>query len=427
MKLLNYTSRYLALILLFLITIWAVLFYYAMLDEIYDSLDDGLENQKLLMVERAAEDPSILSQDDPEFKKHIYNFTPISPKTYEVFKESYRDTLMYMLNEDDYEPVRIYESTVNYGAAYYKLKIITSMVEEDDLVHDMAAYLVGLYLILLASILFLNNLLLKRIWKPFYNLIDQLRNFKIEKGVPIVTQETSIEEFSLLNATVEKLIRKSTDSYIAQKQFIENASHELQTPLAISINKLELLLEKNDLKEDHLGDVAMVLENLGRLTRMNRSLLLLSKIENDQFELEEEVDFVDLTKHVVADFEDLAKHKKMQISVLSNGKLTYKMNEDLAIILLMNLLKNALVHGKKGEEIKIKVLPDSWQISNVGEEKSLDTSSLFIRFAKASNSKKSTGLGLAIAKAIATRYSLSLNYKFTQAHIFRLEFPSKKK
>ena len=423
MKLLNYTSRHLAVLLLLLITVWAVVFYYAMLDEIYDSLDDGLENQKFLMVERAASDPSILLQDDPEFKKHVYNFKSISKKTYNTFKESYRDTLMYMLNEKDYEPVRIYESAVAYGDEYYKLKIITSMVEEDDLVKDLVIYLIGLYVLLVLSILILNNLLLRKIWKPFYGLIGQLRDFKIEKSTPINIPETAIEEFELLNITVDKLIKKSTDSYMAQKHFIENASHELQTPLAISINKLELFLEENQLDEKQLKDMATVLDNLNKLTRLNKSLLLLSKIENHQFEKEAQVNFNELTRHIVADFEDMILHKEMKIKVTSSGALQYRINKDLAIVLLTNLIKNALVHGKKKEVIVILINSSSWQIQNYGTTKKLNTTSLFTRFKKSSDQKKSTGLGLAIAKAIADTYDLGLHYNYQDTHIFRIGFP----
>jgi len=421
MKLLNYTSKYLALILLLLITIWAVLFYYAMLDEIYDSLDDGLENQKLLMVKRAAEDPSILAQDDPNFEKHVYNFTSISKQTFSEFEESYRDTSMYMLNEKDYEPVRIYESAVEYNADYYKLMIITSMVEEDDLVKDLALYLIGLYIILVASILLLNNLLLKRIWKPFYGLISQLRDFKIEKNTPVILPETNIEEFNLLNATVDKLIKKSTDSYMAQKHFIENASHELQTPLAISINKLELFLENNDLNENQLGDIATVLDNLGRLTRLNKSLILLSKIENHQFENEQQVDFSRLTQSIIADFKDLADHKKIQLVIQSDGIFKFKMNEDLAIILLTNLIKNALVHGKKNNAVTIEIQSGSWQISNAGIDQELDKQSLFTRFKNSSSLKRSTGLGLAITKVITDKYGLTLDYQYKNAHNFKIK------
>ncbi|WP_419212070.1 sensor histidine kinase [Maribacter sp. X9] len=396
-----------------------------MLEEIYDSLDDGLENQKILMVQRAGNDPTILAQNDPEFKEHVYNFTPISKKGYQNFKESYRDTSMYMLNEKSYEPVRIYESAVKYGDGHYKLKIITSMVEEDDLVEDMILYLSGLYILLVASILFLNNLLLRRIWKPFYNLITQLRDFRIENNTAVEIPKSNIEEFNLLNSTVDKLIKKSTESYVAQKQFIENASHELQTPLAISINKLELFLENNDLDENQLKDLSTVMDSLSKLTRLNKSLLLLSKIENKQFEEEAKVDFTELTKHILEDFKDMAVHKKMRFKIVSNEVLKHFINEDLAIILLTNLIKNALVHGKQNEDIQIKIGSDSWQIRNFGILKELDQKTMFARFKNSANQKNSTGLGLAIAKAISEKYKLELIYSFEGVHTFKLKFPKR--
>lgn len=424
MRLLNHTSKYLALLLLLLISIWAVLFYFAMLDEIYDSLDDGLENQTFLMVQRAKGDPTILVQNDPDFKKHVYNFSPISKHNYQNFKESYRDTLMYSANDKDHEPSRIFESAVAHGEDHYKLKVITSMVEADDLAENMILYLAVLYILLIFSILLLNNLLLRKIWQPFYNLIAQLRDFRIEKTTKLEIPESNIEEFNLLNSTVDKLIKKSTESYVAQKHFIENASHELQTPLAISINKLELFLENNDLSGNQLKDLSTVMDSLSRLTRLNKSLLLLSKIENKQFDKEEMVDFTNLTKNIVADFEDLTSHKKMKISVDAGGAVKFMMNEDLAIILLTNLIKNALMHGKKKENIHIKIQSNIWQIRNCGRLKELDRPSLFSRFKKSSNHKNSTGLGLSISKAIADRYGIELTYTFEGTHTFRLQFTS---
>ncbi|GEQ85708.1 two-component sensor histidine kinase [Patiriisocius marinistellae] len=394
-----------------------------MLDEIYDSLDDGLENQKLLMVQRAAEDPTILEQNDPEFKKHVYDFTLISKKTFEEFKENYRDTLMYMLNEKDYEPVRLHESAIAINKKHYRLKIITSMVEEDDLAKDLILYLFGLYLLLIASVLVLNNLLLLKIWQPFYTLIKQLKDFRIEKNTAINIPKSNIDEFNLLNTTVDKLIKKSTNSYITQKQFIENASHELQTPLAISINKLELFLENNALKKNQADDITTVLDNLNKLTRLNKSLLLLSKIENHQFENENQVNFTEITKNIVVDFEDMAHHKMMKVNITNNGILNYQINEDLAVILLTNLVKNALIHGQKNEIIQIHIESKSWKISNISTSEMLDENTLFTRFKKYSTNKKSTGLGLAIAKAITDKYDLKLKYHFDTTHIFKVEFP----
>lgn len=421
MKLLNHTTKYLSLLLLPLITLWAIAFYYAMLDEIYDSLDDGLENQKILLMQRANEDPSILQNTD--FNKHVYAFRPISKNDYRHFKESYRDTLMYMYNEDDYEPVRIFESTLKHQNTHYKIKIITSMVEEDDLIGDLVKYLIGLYILLVISILLLNNILLKKIWKPFYHSIAQLKNFKIEKENKITTRPSTIDEFELLNETITKLIKKSSDSYIEQKHFIENASHELQTPLAISINKLELFLENNPLEKNQTKALAAVLDNLNRLTRLNKSLLLLSKIENKQFLNEEIVDFSVLTAHIIEDFEDLLAHRNMSVNFENDSAPEITINKDLAIILLTNFIKNAIVHGNSNSEITIQLESNLWSISNLGQPEALKQNVLFTRFKKVGNNKKSSGLGLAINKAIATKYNLELSYQFNDAHTFFIHFP----
>ena len=245
MKLLNHTTKYFALLLIVLISVWAVIFYFAMIDEVYDSLDDGLENQKELIIDAVKIDPSLLQ--DTEFGVNNYTIKRVAPVSHDINKDSYRDTLMYMQNEDEFEPIRMLESTFVQDDTYYKIKLITSMVEEDDQIENLFTYLVGLYLALVLSIVVLNNLVLKKVWKPFYSLIDKLKGFRIERDEPIQQEPTDIDEFNLLNQSVEKLTKKSRDSYIAQKEFIENAAHELQTPLAIAMNKLELLLEKNEL------------------------------------------------------------------------------------------------------------------------------------------------------------------------------------
>ncbi len=424
MKLLNYTTRYFALLLFLLISVWAVALYYAMLDEIYDSLDDSLENQKILIVQRITENKQLLVESN--FSDGNYSLTRIKAEQYSNFEDTYKDTLMYMQNEDDFEPVRIYTSAIAHDDAYYKMRIITSMVEEDDLIEDLVSYLIGLYMLLITALILLNNVLLKKVWQPFYRLIDQLKTFTLEKGEPIKTDSTKIEEFHLLNQSVERLTQKSRESYVAQKQFIENASHELQTPLAICINKIELFIEKNPLEESQLLDLSIVLDNLGRLTRMNRSLLLLSKIENKQFVDEEDVSFNVLISQLALDFEDIAAHRAISIKIDEGDKpLTFKMNRDLALILVTNLLKNAIVHGNADELIHINIAYDHFSISNQSAHGLLDERQLFNRFKVGGSPGKSTGLGLAIAKAITEKYNLKLHYHFAEKQVFMVNFPIK--
>lgn len=420
MKLLNYTSKYLAILLVPLITIWAFIFYYAMLDEIYDSLDDGLENQKVLLLQRLPTNPEILDHNDLELWNHT--LSPITKEQYDKFKERNADTLVYMHNEQDFEPVRIYETKLTYNDRYYKVKFITSMVEEDDLIEDLVVYLIVLYVSLMITIVILNNLMLKKIWRPFHSLIDQLRDFRIEKYHPIKTMDTSIEEFELLNISVTTLIDQSRARYLEQQHFIENASHELQTPLAISINKLELFLENTKLPEDDVKTMSSILDNLGRLTRLNKSLLLLSKIENRQFVDEEMIEFNRLAADIIDDFSDLAAHRNIGLYLESGADLKFKMNKDLANILLTNLIKNAIVHGQKNTTITIH--PKTLLVRNFGNAAALDSDILFSRFKKLSNDKKSTGLGLAIGKAIADKFGIRLKYSYNnEQHEFSLEFP----
>lgn len=423
MKLLNHTSKYLATLLVPLITIWAFIFYYAMLDEIYDSLDDGLENQKVLLLQRLHTDPKLLENTDLELWN--YAVTPLSKEEFDKFQNRNVDTLMYMHNEQDFEPVRVYETKLAYNNRFYKVKFITSMVEEDDLIQDLVVYLIVLYVSLMIALVILNNLMLKKIWRPFHSLIAQLRDFRIEKHHQIKTIDTSIEEFKLLNTSVTTLIDQSRARYLEQQHFIENAAHELQTPLAISINKLELFLENTNLPEDDVRTMASILDNLGRLTRLNKSLLLLSKIENRQFSDEEMIDFSRLASQIIEDFGDLAAHKNMELHLESGADLNFKMNKDLATVLLTNLIKNAIVHGQKNSIVTITVQQRTLLVLNFGKTAALDSDSIFLRFKKLNDDKKSTGLGLAIAKAIADKYGMRLTYSLQQQHIFSIEFPIK--
>ncbi|WP_405400231.1 histidine kinase dimerization/phospho-acceptor domain-containing protein [Maribacter sp. Asnod2-G09] len=421
MKLLNHTTKYFAILLIVLISIWAVIFYFAMLDEVYDSLDDGLENQKELIIRAVNDDPDLLQ--DTEFGVNNYTIKNTQVGAHAKFKDSYRDTLMYMQNEDEYEPIRMLESTFQQDGNYYKIKLITSMVEEDDQIENLFKYLVGLYLVLILSIVVLNNLVMKKVWKPFYTLIDRLKGFRIEKDDPIKSEPTTIDEFNLLNQSVERLTEKSRDSYVAQKEFIENAAHELQTPLAIAINRLELLLEQNELSGIQSQEVGGVLDNLTRLTRLNKSLLLLSKIDNKQYLEEETIDFNELIANISTDFSDFATHKNMRLNVLANANVQYTMNTDLAIVMMTNLIKNAIIHGQAGKEIDIVIDADKIIVRNYGVATALDSNSLFKRFKKTSSDSRSTGLGLAISKAIADKYHLQLQYSYAEKHNFTLIFP----
>ena len=161
MKLLNYTTTYFAIILIIIIPIWAGIFYYAMLDEVYDSMDDGLDNQRLLIISKADTDSTVLNHRS--FEEGNYVVAPISKELARKHRDLYIDTLMYMQNEKDFEPVRMLQTVFKKDTSYYQMAVITSMVEEDDLIAELAQALVLLYLGLVLSIILLNNSLVRNI------------------------------------------------------------------------------------------------------------------------------------------------------------------------------------------------------------------------------------------------------------------------
>lgn len=418
MKLLNYTTAYFAGILLLVIAIWAGIFYYAMLNEIYDSIDDGLDNQKGLVIQKAAIDPTILTQSN--FDEKDYAIIEISPQQATQVHDTYSDTSMYMQNEKDYEPVRLLKTVFNQNGKHYQLSIATSMVEEDDLTKQLLLSIIWLYVGLVIVILLLNNILLKRIWNPFYHLLSGIKKFRIDKPAPLDMKETRIEEFQLLNQTVNKMAEDNAERFSSQKQFIENASHELQTPLAITINKMETLAETGNLSAEQLKLVGAVLDNLERMTNLNKSLLLLSRIENRQFHAITQVDLVHITRKLLEDFEDQVKFNGLTIELIENADPIVEMDTELATVLVTNLVKNAIIHTEKGGFIRVIINRNSLEVQNSGD-KPLEHQKIFDRFYHGNNGG-STGLGLAIARAIAQLYHFTIRYEYKSFHNIEVKF-----
>jgi signal transduction histidine kinase len=421
MKLHNYSSVYFAVILFVIITAWSGLFYYAMLDEIYDSIDDGLDNQKDLVIQKAATDTLLLNRN--EFGEAGYRIREIPATGVGELKDVYKDTMMYMQNEKSDEPVRLLKTVFLQNGRYYQLEVATSMVEEDDLVKQLLYSILWLYLGLITTIIIFNSFLIRKIWAPFYQILKQLRLFRIDKPSTLTLTKTPIDEFKDLHEASSKLLHRNLEIYQNQKQFIENAAHELQTPLAVAIGKLETLAEESTLSERSGQLLAETLEHLEQLTRFNRSLLLLSKIDNRQFTEEKQVDLNKIVKKAVSDFEDFSRFREVEIRVKEKTEVLLTMNEELAVILVTNLIKNAIVHNHKNGYVEIVIDKTNFNVENSGEPIPLDGEKIFQRFYATGNDAGSTGLGLAIVHSICKLYGFHLQYYFDRSHHINVSFP----
>ena len=417
----NYTLKYLALALLVIIAVWAALFYAVILDELYDNTDDGLKDLKIQIIRKTYTDEATL-----QIKEFDFNQFKITPVNYSQYKEGnfFRNELFYMEYDDEMEPYRILETYfVDRNGNYQKLEIRTSTVEEDDFRLDLFFALIFLYIFLVVSIVLINNIVLKKVWKPFYITLDNLGKYEFGKLYKPKQSTTEIREFKLLDQKIDKMIERNETAFLQQKQFIENASHELQTPLAIAINKLDLLIEKESFPEDNLIDLSETKNGLIRLVNLNKSLLMLSRIENNQYTDKKEIEINEVVKHVLEDFSDLLQFKNIVLDFSELAQFKTVINPDLAYILISNLIRNAVKYNSDGGKIIVTVDSCGVKIKNTSIVNEPLSALVFNRFYKAVNDNTSTGLGLSIVKSIAENHAaLNILYSFeNNFHIFSLK------
>lgn len=421
MRLLGYTYRKLSLWLLLLMAIWGALFYYTIIDEVVDETDDALANYAQIIINNALYDPSVLEKEGDLMS--FYFFHPISVEQAKNHRNIYYDSFMYVESEDENEPVRVFRTAFMMpNGQYYELELMISTLERDDMVEAMLWYLVILFVLFLICTAIGTRLILGKVFLPLNKMVAWLQQLRPENVVTPLDNSTNIREFKVLNEAAMEMANRSHHIYNEQKQFIENASHELQTPLAIARGKLELLAENENLSEEQLRELDAVYSTLGRAVKLNKSLLLLSRIENGQYTETEEVSVDNLLDELLPDLMDIYEHKQLQLKrVQAELPFVVRCNPSLAHVLISNLLKNAILHNQDNGMLVVATTQTSLVISNSGDAP-LDADKLFRRFAHSVNRKKeSTGLGLAIAQAIAQVSSLQLTYRWENGmHVFRL-------
>lgn len=426
MKLLSYTYRKLALLLFLLMAVWGVLFYYAIIDEVVDETDDTLENYGEILMESALHDPSILETEGSLMS--FYKFTPISEEEGRHYRQVFYDATVYIELEDEDEPVRVMCTAFRMpDGQYYELKLMISILERDDMVEAMLWYLGALFLLFLICTSIGIQLVLKGVFRPLHRLLDWLHCIQPGKEVPPLDNPTKIREFRQLSGAALDMGNRSYKAYEEQKQFIENASHELQTPLAIVRGKVELLAESEGMTEQQMEQLDEIYATLGRAVKLNKSLLLLSRIENGQYTEMEDVSVDEILDELLPDLMDIYEHKQVRlIRKREEQPFIIRCNHSLAQILVSNLVKNSLLHNREEGELQVLTTPTSLVIKNTGDVP-LDGEKLFRRFYHGMDGKKdSTGLGLAIARSIALSSSLKLTYEWQDGmHTFRLVKESK--
>jgi signal transduction histidine kinase len=320
------------------------------------------------------------------------------------------------------QPYRSLIFPVKVGGLQYMAFVADSEEEAEDLLLVIMFITAGMILLLLGVLFLANRLLLRRIWQPFYRTLEGIRTFNLSTREPLPIPVTDIDEFRNLDEAARQMTNKIIRDFEMLKNFTENASHEMQTPLAIINSKLDLLIQDTSLREEQHRQVQEMYDAISRLRLLNQSLLLLTKIENNQFAGTEAVDLAPLIQEKIAQLEDPLRDRQLQVHT-DLDRQQVSINAYLADILLNNLLLNAIRHNKTAGQVDIQLRERSLRISNSGPAPGFDTSTIFDRFVKGAHSG-GTGLGLAIVRQICDNYHFPVGYSYVGGmHTVEIRFP----
>lgn len=402
-------TRFLFYRLLLVLLGCSVLFYFLMRLQARHMQFKQLELNQLHFRTAFSKNPGIPWEIPGEYTLTDTGFLP-STMLHET-----RDTSLYYEATREWLPFEILTEEFNVGPKRYQLTTFVSSTEISHLIIKVFLIEACILALLFGVIIYINRKTARVLWQPFRNTLQKLAEYDItQHHAPELEKETGIVEFNELNKELTGLIEKDSKAYHSQKQFVENASHELQTPLAIIRSKLELLINQKDLTEETASLLADITDANDRLSQMNKNLLLLAKISNNQFPDKQPIligamlnRIIDTYRlHYDEDFPAIKEHINKTVMVQANAALME--------ILLGNLVKNAVIHNIPSGFIEIELSNESLVIRNTGPAINLPPELLFERFRKGSNEIKSTGLGLALVKQICHFYHFIPEYTFSQ-------------
>ncbi|MCX6330044.1 MAG: HAMP domain-containing sensor histidine kinase [Bacteroidia bacterium] len=404
MRLLKKTSRTYFFISALAFIVSGVVIYFVLSFIFEEQLNEKLMSDRMSVISNIEKDGSV---------PHFYPFVEVQEVPGQTEQPVISiDTLIFDVNEEENIPFRQISSVVPIKGHMYLVVVRDTLLEKGDLLMTIIIAIGVVFVLLNIGLYFINKRLSLKLWQPFYNTLDNLKGFSQDMPDFKLQHETKIDEFIELNKTLENLTSKVISDYQSLKRFTEDASHEIQTPLAVIQSKLETMMQYPDLKKDQAELIKSAYSSVQRISKLTQTLLLLAKIANDQFPEKRAINLSELLEEKVKLFEDHINVKSLFLKKEIEPNCFLKTNFLLAESMVINLVGNAVKHCITRGIISIKLNKNNLEISNSGVPFPVPSSKLFERFFKINKSSESLGLGLSIVKEICTLNRWKINYVY---------------
>lgn len=418
MSLFQYIRRYLILTLLVMLLLGCVSIFFIFKVFIHKSTDEALYEYKDRIENYVKLNDTLII-----FKTSLQMSQRIESKIIEdadLYSTGIKDTLLYNEITGYFQPYRQLSFTAEYKNKPHLITVNQPTVELDGLFYVIVGSLLSIFSLFIVFTYLIDFYLKRKAWLPFYKTLNVLKEYDLGVGKEFELDDSGINEFDELNHAVQKMVAKINDDYENMKLFSEDISHEMQTPLAIVKSKVEILRQNKSNYEDSLAAINVISKAISRLSKLNTSLLLITKIKNDQYQEISQVNIKQLVEHYLEAFEELIEIKGIKVeSELEDNVVT--INSTLSDILISNLLSNTIRHNTPNGFIYIKLENGTLIVENACESIDLNMiPNLFDRLI-CKKSEDSTGLGLSIVKSICDKNNITINYSYPEKNIFRIQ------
>lgn len=414
MKLLNITNRYSLIFLILLSPIMIAVDFFLINFFVNKEVND------ILLHERKKMEYTLNQQNEIPASNYMFKIDSFPKETESA--EQFRDTLFYEDYAGRYIPYRVYAFMTQKDNQPTKIYLRHAMLEMNELVWWLFAGTTFILLLLATGLYFINKKIAGLIWEPFFTNLSYIRNYDINAKNPVRLESSPISEFEAFNHVIINLMNRIKNDFRTLKEFNENISHEMQTPLAIIRNKMVLLLENENLGEKELNWVQAAYAEANKLSKIGKSLTLISRIENEEFKRLVAVDIKVVIENIITNMDEIIRFKQLEIKSDLHST-TVKCDPILANILFTNLIKNAVQHNYEGGYIRLVLQKGKFEIKNSGKALKKDSTQLFNRFQKENKSPDNLGLGLSISQRICELYGFNLDYvQHKEQHAFSLFF-----
>ncbi len=337
-----------------------------------------------------------------------------------VFEENYSDTVL--IENEKYVLYRKLDFLLTQNNKNYKVSILEPQKRTDLLIIKLVIMILGLAFLFFLILFFVNRHSIKSTLKVFYKTIQKLEKFDINSNKDFKLDTASTFEIKKMNSVIQKMADSLKRDFESQREYIENVSHELQTPLAIINSKLDELIQSENLSQIQIEKLAVILESTNRLSKINQALIFLTKIDNRLFSAESKFCLNNLVTEQLEMYKDVINEKEINLKTNFTQNLNITMHKQLAETMISNLIRNSIIYNNEQKKVNIFIKNDSLIISNTGEKLTFPENKIFDRFKKSNLSNRSLGIGLSVVKSICNLYTFDIKYRHNKMHTFTIKF-----